>query len=47
MGNVIKKMGNQVPGRFLRLKVLLAAYMTKSSIDLGITIKAIFFGTFF
>ena len=47
MSNIIKKMCYQVPGRFLRFNILLAANMAKGSVQGSITIQTNFFRPFF
>ena len=47
MGNIMKKVTDQAPNRFLRLNILLPADMAKSAMDLSITIQTVLFGPFF
>ena len=47
MGDIMKKMTDQPPNRFLRLYVFLPAIMAKSALDLSITIQTVLFGPFF
>ena len=47
MGNILKKMIEQMPGSFFGWDIFLPANMAKLAIDLRITIEAIFFFSFF
>jgi hypothetical protein len=47
MGDIIKKMADQMPGGFLRLQVFLAANATISFLHNSITVKAILLFSFF
>lgn len=47
MGDVGKKMGNQLPEAFLRFYVLLPTYLTVFTRHYRITVQAIFFFSFF
>jgi hypothetical protein len=42
MGNVIKEMGNKVPGALFRFYIFLPAYMAEFSLYLGTAVKAVF-----
>jgi len=43
MGDVLEEMAYQVPGRFFRMDIFLAADMAILALQLGIAIKAILF----
>jgi len=43
MGDVLEEMAHQVPGRFLRMNIFLAADMAILALQLGIAIQAILF----
>lgn len=45
MGDIVKKMRNEVPEGFNRFKILLPTHMTVLSIDKGIAVQAILFYT--
>jgi hypothetical protein len=47
MGDIMKKVTDQTPNRFLWLDVFLPADMAKSALDLSITIQTVLFGPFF
>lgn len=47
MGDVLKKMIDQMPNRFLRLKVFLATHMAVPAIKCRIAVKTNFFCSFF
>ncbi len=47
MGDIMKKMTDQPPNRFLWLYIFLTANMAKAAMDLSITIQTVLFGPFF
>jgi len=47
MGDVFKKMIEQVPERFLRSNILLATDMAKPALELGIAVQTVPFFPFF
>jgi len=47
MGDIVKKMLDQVPHRLLGLQVLLAANMTKTTVQVRLAIEANFLFSFF